>query len=118
LKGIAMQFASDIIVVTTNDVPGKTISEVKGLVHGLIVRTPTIAQGFFGNLKNIIGGKNQALTDMCEQTRQHAYMDMIEQARALGANAIIAMRYDSDGIGGDQYRANEVFCYGTAVVIR
>lgn len=113
-----MQFSTDMIVVTTNDIPGKSIIEVKGIVHGLIVRTPTIAQGFFGNLKNIIGGKNQALTDMCEQTRAHAYLEMIEQARQVGANAIVAMRYDSDGIGGDQYRANEVFCYGTAVIIR
>lgn len=112
-----MQYHSDILAVTTNDVPGKTIKEVKGLVHGLIVRTPTISQGFFGNLKNIIGGKNQALTQMCEQTREQAYLGMIDQAKKLGANAIIAMRYDSDGIGGDQYRANEVFCYGTAVVI-
>lgn len=113
-----MQYHSDILVVTTNDIPGKVITEVKGLVHGLIVRTPTISQGFFGNLKNIIGGKNDALTEMCEQTREQAYLGMIDQARQLGANAIIAMRYDSDGIGGDQYRANEVFCYGTAVVVR
>lgn len=113
-----MQFNHDMLVVTTNDIAGKTIVDVKGVVHGLIVRTPTISQGFLGGLKNIIGGKNQALTDMCEQTREHAYLDMIEQAKALGANAIVAMRYDSDGIGGDQYRANEVFCYGTAVIVR
>ena len=112
-----MQFNSDMLVVSTNDVPGKTIKEVKGLVHGIIVRTPTISQGFFSNLKNIIGGRNQALTQMCEQTREQAYLSMIGEAQALGANAIIAMRYDSDSIGGDKYRANEVFCYGTAVVL-
>ncbi len=48
---------------------------------------------------------------------EQAYLGRIDQARKLGANAIIAMRYDSDGIAGDQYRANEVFCYGTAVVV-
>ena len=47
-----MQYDIDIIVVTTNDIPNKTIVEIKGMVHGLIVRTPTITQGFLGNLKN------------------------------------------------------------------
>ena len=107
-----------MLVTTMNDVPGKQIVEVLGVVHGIIVRTPTITQGFIGNLKNILGGHNQAFTDMCEQTRNHAYEKMIEHANSLGANAIIAMRYDSDSVGGDQTRANEVFCYGTAVVIK
>lgn len=112
-----MSNAQDFIVVTTNDIPGKKILSIKGIVHGIVVRTPTISQGFFGNLRSIVGGKNRALTEMCEQTREHAYRNMVEQAMRLGANAIIAMRYDSDGIGGDQYRANEVFCYGTAVLV-
>ena len=107
-----------MIVTTTNDVPGKEITQVLGIVHGIVVRTPTIAQGFLGNIKNIFGGHNQAFTDMCEQTREHAYQNMIAQAQAMGANAIVAMRYDSDSVGGDQTRANEVFCYGTAVIIR
>ncbi len=107
-----------MIVTTTNDIPGKEIVQVLGVVHGIVVRTPTITQGFFANLKNILGGNNQALTQMCEQTREHAYQNMISQATAMGANAIVAMRYDSDSVGGDQTRANEVFCYGTAVIIR
>ena len=107
-----------MIVTTTNDVAGKEIIQVLGVVHGIIVRTPTIAQGFLGNIKNIFGGHNQAFTDMCEQTRNAAYQNMIQQAQMLGANAIIAMRYDSDSVGGDQTRANEVFCYGTAVILR
>lgn len=107
-----------MLVTTMNDVPGKQIVEVLGVVHGIIVRTPTITQGFVGNLKNILGGHNQAFTEMCEQTRNHAYEKMIEHANSLGANAIIAMRYDSDSVGGDQTRANEVFCYGTAVIIK
>lgn len=107
-----------MIVTTMNDIPNKQIVEVLGVVHGIIVRTPTISQGLFGSLKNMVGGHNQAFTDMCEQTRNHAYEKMIEHASSLGANAIIAMRYDSDSVGGDQTRANEVFCYGTAVIIR
>jgi uncharacterized protein YbjQ (UPF0145 family) len=112
-----MLSAENFMVVTTNDIPGRKILRIKGVVHGIVVRTPTISQGFLGNLRTIIGGKNKALTEMCEQIREHAYKNMVEQAVSLGANAIIAMRYDSDGIGGDQYRANEVFCYGTAVLV-
>jgi uncharacterized protein YbjQ (UPF0145 family) len=107
-----------MIVTTTNDVAGREITQVLGVVHGIIVRTPTITQGFFANIKNIFGGHNQAFTEMCEQTRNAAYQNMIQQARSLGANAIIAMRYDSDSVGGDRTRANEVFCYGTAVILR
>ena len=107
-----------MLTATTNDIPGKEIVQILGMVHGITVRTPTIRQGIFANLKNIFGGRNQALTEKCEQTRNHAYQEMINQAQALGANAIIAIRYDSDSIGGDQTRANEVFCYGTAVIIR
>lgn len=107
-----------MLVTTANDISGKDIVEVLGMVHGIVVRTPTIGQGFFGNLKNILGGHNQAFTNMCEQTRDDAYQKMIKHAESLGANAIIATRYDSDTIGGDRTRANEVFCYGTAVIIK
>lgn len=107
-----------MLVTTANDIAGKEIISVIGMVHGIVVRTPTIGQGFFGSLKNILGGHNQAFTTMCEQTRDYAYQKMIAQAQSLGANAIIAVRYDSDSIGGDRTRANEVFCYGTAVIIR
>lgn len=107
-----------MLVTTANDIPGKAIVEVLGMVHGIVVRTPTIGQGFFGNLKNILGGHNQAFTNMCEQTRDDAYQKMISHATSLGANAIVAVRYDSDTIGGDRTRANEVFCYGTAVIIK
>lgn len=107
-----------MIITTTNDIPGHEITQILGVVHGIVVRTPTIRQGFFANIKNIMGGSNDALTQMCEQTREHAYQNMINQANKLGANAIVAMRYDSDTVGGDQTRANEVFCYGTAVVVR
>ena len=107
-----------MIVVTTNEVPTKEIVEVKGVVHGIVVRTPTIKQGVFGGLKNIIGGSNNSYTEMCEQTRESAYKKMIDHAESIGANAVVAFRFDSDGVGGDQTRANEVFCYGTAVRVR
>jgi len=105
-----------MLVVTTFDIQGYRIVEYKGIVRGIIVRSPTIAQGIMGGLKNIIGGKIGAYTEMCEQTRQQAFDSMVEHARQLGANAIVGTRYDASDIGG-QTAATEVICYGTAVII-
>lgn len=103
-------------ITTTFDIEGFKITEYKGLVRGITVRSPTIAQGLMGGLKSIVGGKIGAYTEMCEQARQHAYDSMIQHAQELGANAIVGVRYDASEVGGDQ-SATEVLCYGTAVVI-
>jgi len=105
-----------MIVVTTLEVTGCRIIEYKGIVRGIIVRSPTIMQSFFGGLKNIIGGQIGAFTTMCEQAREQAYELMIQHASESGANAIIGMRYDASDLSG-RYAATEVLCYGTAVVI-
>ena len=105
-----------MLITTTLDVEGHAIQEYKGLVRGITVRSPTIAQGFMGGLKSIIGGRIGAYTEMCEQARQHAYESMVEHARTMGANAIVGVRYDASDVGGQQ-SATEVLCYGTAVVI-
>lgn len=105
-----------MLVTTMNDLPGHTIKEIKGIVRGIIVRSPTIGQGIMGGLKNIIGGKIGAYTEMCEQARQHAYEMMLEHAKEMGANAIVCMRYDSGDLGGNSSSA-EVLCYGTAVIV-
>ena len=105
-----------MIASTTFTVDCYDIIECKGLVRGIIVRSPTISQGILGGLKNIVGGKIGSYTTMCEQTRSQAYDEMVTQARALGANAIVGVRYDASSVeprGG----AVEVLCYGTAVVI-
>jgi len=107
-----------MIVTTTLNVEGHTIAEYKGLVRGIIVRSPTISQGFFGGLKNIIGGRIGAYTEMCEQARQTAYDEMVASARSLGANAIVGVRYDASEVAiGSGGGATEVLCYGTAVSI-
>lgn len=105
-----------MMVTTTFDFEGFRIVEYRGLVRGIIVRAPTIAQGILGGLKSIIGGQIGAYTEMCEQTRRHAYDQMIEHAQAIGANAIVGMRYDASEIGG-KTAASEVLCYGTAVIV-
>jgi uncharacterized protein YbjQ (UPF0145 family) len=104
-------------VSTTFDIAGYEIAEHKGLVRGIIVRSPTIAQGFLGGLKNIIGGRIGACTEMCEQARQQAYDAMVAHARELGADAVVGARYDASSVE-PQGGAVEVLCYGTAVVLR
>ncbi len=105
-----------MIVSTTFEINGYKATEYLGVVRGITVRTPTIAQGFFGGLKSIIGGKIGAYVEMCEQARMHAYESMIEHATQLGANAIVGVSYDASDVGGQQ-AATEVICYGTAVVL-
>lgn len=105
-----------MLVTTTFNVEGCRIVEYKGLVRGIIVRAPTIAQGIVGGLKNIIGGRIGAYTEMCEQARQTAYDEMVAHAAQLGANAIVGMHYDASEVVS-KGSATEVLCYGTAVVI-
>ena len=103
-----------IAVTTTFSFEGYRIKEYRGLVRGIIVRSPTIAQGVLGSLKNIIGGQIGAYTQMCEQTRKQAYDLMVQHATELGANAVVGLRYDASNVGAT---TTEVLCYGTAVVI-
>lgn len=105
-----------MVVTTTFSVEGYRIREYKGVVRGIIVRAPTIAQGILGGLKSIIGGRIGAYTEMCEQARQQAYDLMIQHAQEVGANAIVGLHYDASEVVGRE-SATEVLCYGTAVVI-
>lgn len=105
-------------VTTTFTIEGYRIAEYRGIVRGIIVRSPTILQGILGGLKNIIGGKIGAYAEMCEQTRTQSYDLMVQHALEMGANAIVGFRYDTSDLGGgQQMSATEVLCYGTAVVI-
>src|SRR5437879_2419176 len=105
-----------MMVTTTFDFQGYKIVEYKGLVRGIIVRAPTIAQGIVGGLKNIIGGRIGAYTEMCEQARQQAYDSLLTHAQQMGANAIVGVRYDASEVVS-KGSATEVLCYGTAVVV-
>src|SRR3954465_12193385 len=105
-----------MIVTTTFTVGGSRIVEYKGLVRGIIVRSPTIAQGIVGGLKNIIGGRIGAYTEMCEQARQQAFDLIVQHCREMGGNAIVGLRYDASEVVS-KGSATEVLCYGTAVVI-
>lgn len=103
-------------ITTTFNFDGHRIKEYKGVVRGIIVRSPTIAQGILGGLKNIIGGQIGAYTEMCEQAREQAYQLLIQHAQQMGANAVVGVRYDASEVVS-HHSATEVLCYGTAVVI-
>jgi uncharacterized protein YbjQ (UPF0145 family) len=104
-------------VTTTFTIEGHRIVAYRGVVRGIIVRAPTISQGFFGGLKSIIGGRIGAYTQMCEQARQQAYDLMIQHAEEVGGNAVVGLRYDASDVSGRGAGGTEVLCYGTAVVI-
>jgi uncharacterized protein YbjQ (UPF0145 family) len=102
-----------LITTTTFAVEGYRIREYLGIVRGVVVRSPTITQGFMGGLRTLVGGQIHEYTEMCEQTRQQATQQLMEHARELGAHAVVGIGYDASEIGG----ATEVLCYGTAVVL-
>jgi len=104
-------------VTTTFSIEGYRITEYKGLVRGIVVRSPTIGQGILGGLKSIVGGQIGAYAEMCEQTRKQAYDLLVEHATAIGANAVVGLRYESSEVGS-RSSATEVLCYGTAVVLQ
>jgi len=111
-----MAMPTTLIVTTTFSVEGREVREYKGVVRGITVRAPTIAQGILGGLKSIIGGQIGAYTEMCEQARQAAYDLMVQHARQLGANAVLGVSFDASEVAS-RASATEVLCYGTAVVL-
>jgi len=101
-----------MFATTGNDVDGYVVAEYFGVVRGIVVRSPNIAQGFIGGLSQIFGGNIQAYVQVCERARNDAYALMIQHAQAVGANGIIAVRYDATEFAPS---VTEVLCYGTAV---
>ena len=104
-----------MIVTSGNDVDGYRIKEYLGVVRGIVVRAPNIAQGIMGGLKQIVGGNIESYAEICEAGRQEAYVRMEEHAASVGADAVIGMRYDASGFAEG---VTEVLAYGTAVKLR
>ena len=101
-----------MIVTTGNDVANRQVKAYLGVVRGIVVRSPNIGQSFIGGLATLAGGNITAFTKVCEAAREEAYQLMIQHAGAIGADAIIAMRYDATEFSQS---ATEVLAYGTAV---
>lgn len=93
-------------------VPGKTIIEHFGLVSGSTVRAKHLGKDILAGFKNIIGGELKAYTELLHDSRQQSTERMIEQARQLGANAIVNVRYATSSVAQG---ASELYVYGTAV---
>lgn len=103
-----------MLVSTMNDVPGYRVDKVIGEVTGLTVRSRNIGSHIGAGFKALVGGELKGLTKQLQESRDEALQRLTEAAEAQGANAVIAMRYDSDEI--DQ-AYQEIVAYGTAVVI-
>ena len=104
-----------IIVTSGNDVAGHDIVQYLGIVRGIVVRSTGIGRGIVGGLRSIGGGNIPEYAAVCEEARQHAYQLMLTHATEMGADAVIAFRYDAtEFVQG----STEVLAYGTAVKLR
>ena len=103
-----------MIVVTTEDVTGHRIVEMKGQVFGLVVRSRGLGGNIMATLRSLGGGEIIEYTQLLEDARRHAVDRMVQNATAMGANAVISMQYDSSEIGSTM---SEIVAYGTAAVI-
>jgi uncharacterized protein YbjQ (UPF0145 family) len=104
----------DILIVTTNDVPGYEVTQVYGEVYGLIVRARNAFSNMGASWRTVFGGEVKGYTTMLADSRDHATARLREAAAAKGANAILAMRFDCNEVAGVM---SEVAAYGTAVKI-
>lgn len=107
-------FLNDSMVTTAPELAGHRVVRSLGLVRGITVRSRSIVGNFLGGLQTLFGGNITIYTELCEQARDETYRDMVTHARQLGANAIIAVRYDATEL---MTGLTEVLCYGTAVVV-
>ena len=104
-----------MLIVTTNDVPGHQIEEVFGEVMGLTVRSRNIGSQIGAGLKSIVGGELKGMTKALADSRQQVIERMVDEAEQKGANAVVAMRFDTSEMGSNW---TEICAYGTAVRVR
>jgi uncharacterized protein YbjQ (UPF0145 family) len=101
-----------VLITTMNDIPGYTVEEVYGEVLGLTVRSRNVGSQMGAGLKSILGGELKGMTKALETSRLEVIERMVEAAEAKGANAVVAMRFDTSEMGGTW---TEICAYGTAV---
>ena len=103
-----------MLVVTTNDLPGYRVVRTLGMVKGLTVRSRSVVGNLGAAIQIFFGGNITVYTKLAEQTRQEAFDLLVKNAQSMGANAVLAMRYDANEIAA---AVTEVLAYGTAVVV-
>ena len=101
-----------VIFTNTETVPGKRVVEAYGVVTGSTVRAKHIGRDFMAGLKNLIGGELKGYTELLGEARQEALQRMVEEARSMGANAVVNVRFATSSVAQG---AAELFAYGTAV---
>src|SRR5947207_385816 len=104
-----------MIVVTTEGISHFRIAEAKGQVFGVVVRSRGLGGNIMAGLRSLGGGEIKEYTELLEEARRHAIDRMVQNATAMGANAITMMRFDSSEIGQTM---SEIVAYGTAVVVQ
>ena len=101
-----------MIMTNVNTVPGKKIVEHFGIVQGSTVRAKHVGRDFMASLKNLVGGELKGYTELLQDSRKEAMRRMEDQARQMGANAIVNIRFATSSVAQG---AAELFAYGTAV---
>lgn len=102
------------LVSTSNDIIGHRIVRSFGIVRGITVRSRSVVGNLGAALQTIVGGNISIYTELCEKAREEAFELMLRHAAAMGANAVIAMRYDANDVAQG---VTEVLAYGTAVQV-
>ncbi len=102
----------NIIVTTMNDIPGRKVKKILGVVRGNTVRSRNIGRDIMAGFKTIVGGEIGTFTELVNQSRDEAYNRMVHKAIDLGADGIIAMRFDASSV---LKNTSEILAYGTAV---
>lgn len=103
-----------VLISTMNDVPGYDVSEVLGEVFGLTVRARNIGSQLGAGLKSLVGGELRGMTKNLVASREEVIQRMVDEAKAKGADAVLAFRFDTSDMGGNW---TEICAYGTAVRI-
>ncbi|MDB5397484.1 MAG: hypothetical protein JWM91_4990 [Rhodospirillales bacterium] len=103
-----------MLIVTTENIAGHRVVASLGQVFGVVVRSRGIGGNFMAGLRSIVGGEIHEYTRLLEEARRHAIDRLVTNATAMGANAIVMMRFDSAEIGQTM---SEIVAYGTAVVV-
>ena len=101
-----------MLIVTTDEIAGKTITENLGIVKGEIVQSKNLGRDFMAGMKTIVGGEIKGYTEMLREARQIATKRMVDEAESMGADAIVGVRYGSSAV---MQNAAEIIVYGTAV---
>jgi uncharacterized protein YbjQ (UPF0145 family) len=102
------------LTTTTFELPGYRVTKSFGVVRGIIVRSRSIVGNIGAGIQSLFGGNISLYTELCERAREEAFQLMLSHAGALGANAVIGVRYDATEISPG---ITEVLCYGTAVSV-